>query len=440
MLELKCDDPALLQDVLDDGTTLEQALSALMKQHPDPHGALLAQRGSLPIGWLDLPAGGPWVEQCAAQAKRMASEFDSLIVCGIGGSALGAQAVYRALDLPGWRLRKVHVLDNIDPTAVSLMLEEIDLQHCAINVISKSGETLETMAAFFYLLEQCTRAGLTSHQIAERIVATTDSAKGLLRPYADECGWATLPVPPDVGGRFSVFSAVGLLPLAFAGVDTGRLLEGAKQLQERCVNAPAADNPAWRLALVHYLEHMRHGKNIAVQYIYGDPLLLLGDWWRQLWAESLAKRQQLDGKPSEVGQTPVVARGATDQHSQNQLYFDGPDDKLYTLLTARTWAADESIHLPSTASLDELAYLNRHTFGDILEASRKGVRDALRAAGRPVYEIILRSVSEIEVGAYMQLWMLATAYAGQLYNVNPFDQPGVEKNKKITKQRLNSGF
>ncbi len=439
MLELKTEDPALLLSTMADGTAFEEALNALVREHPDPHGDLLAQRANWPIGWLDLPAGGAWAEESSTQAKRLASEFDSLIVCGIGGSALGTQAVYRALDLPGWRLRKVYVLDNIDPTAVSLMLEEVDLQRCAINVISKSGETLETMAGFFYLLEQCARVGLTEHQIAERIVATTDEHKGLLRPYADECGWATLPVPADVGGRFSVFSAVGLLPLAFAGVDTGRLLEGAKQMQERCINAPVAENEAWRLALVHFLQHTRNSKNIAVQYIYGDSLQLLGDWWRQLWAESLAKSQQVDGSVSAVGQTPVVARGATDQHSQNQLYFDGPDDKLYALLTARTWAADESIHLPSTARLDELAYLNGHTFGEILEASRKGVRDALRAVGRPVYEINLRSVSEIEIGAYMQLWMLATAYAGQLYNVNPFDQPGVEKNKKITKQRLNAG-
>lgn len=440
MLELKTEHPSLLARPLADGTTLEAAMLELAQRHPDPHGEILARRAQWPIGWLDLPAGGAWVEQSLAQAKRLAGTCDSLIVCGIGGSALGTQAVYRALDLPGWRLRKVYVMDNVDPTAISLMLEEIDLRRCAINVISKSGETLETMAGFFYLLEQYARAGLTTHQIAERVLATSDSRKGILRPYAESCGWATLPVPVDVGGRFSVFSAVGLLPLAFAGVDIGRLLEGAALMQQRCIQAAAPDNAAWRLALIHYLLHTREAKNIAVQYIYGDPLQLLGDWWRQLLAESLAKRDRLDGGISRIGQTPVVARGATDQHSQNQLYFDGPDDKLYAMLTAKTWASDESIHLPSTASLDELAYLNGHTFGEILEASRKGVRDALREAGRPVYEIILRSVSEIEIGAYMQLWMLATAYGGLLYGVNPFDQPGVEKNKRITKQRLNAGI
>jgi glucose-6-phosphate isomerase len=246
-------------------------------------------------------------------------------------------------------------------------------------------------------------------------------------------------VPPDVGGRFSIFSPVGLLPLAFAGVDVARLLEGARRLQEECISQPVSTNLAWRLAAIHYLLHTRAGKNIAVQYSYGDPLLLLGDWWRQLWAESLAKASKLDGSPSGIGQTPVVARGATDQHSQNQLYFDGPADKVYAILTATTWATDEIIRLPSTASLDRLSYLNGHTFREILDASRKGVRDALRAAGRPVYELILPAVSETEIGAYMQLWMLATAYAGQLYNVNPFDQPGVEQNKAITKQRLNAG-
>jgi glucose-6-phosphate isomerase len=336
-------------------------------------------------------------------------------------------------------LREVHVLDNVDPTQVSLLLDAVDLSKCAINVISKSGETLETMAGFFYLLEQCERAGLSSAQVASRVIATTDQHKGLLRPYAEERGWATLPVPPDVGGRFSVFSPVGLLPLAFAGVDVSRLLDGARRMQEACTSQPTSANAAWRLAAIHYLLHTRAGKNIAVQYSYGDPLTLLGDWWRQLWAESLAKAVKLDGSASGIGQTPVTARGATDQHSQNQLYFDGPDDKLYGVITATAWATDESIKLPSTASLDRLSYLNGHTFGEILEASRKGVRDALRAAGRPVYEITLPAVNEIEIGAYLQLWMLATAYAGQLYNVNPFDQPGVEQNKIITKQRLNAG-
>lgn len=431
--------PTLLNYKLHDGQTLEAAMQDLARGHGTAHADLLKHRATMPIGWLDLPLGGAGLERSQALGKQLAQDFEALIVCGIGGSALGTQAVYQALDQPGWRLRKIFVLDNVDPTQVSLLLDAVDLTKCAINVISKSGETLETMAGFFYLLEQCELAGLTASQIAARVIATTDEHKGLLRPYASERGWLTLPVPPDVGGRFSVFSPVGLLPLAFAGVDIARLLAGARQLQEECTSQPVSSNSAWRLAAIHYLLHTRAAKNIAVQYSYGDPLLLLGDWWRQLWAESLAKATRLDGSPSGIGQTPVVARGATDQHSQNQLYFDGPADKVYGILTSRTWATDEIIKLPCTASLDRLSYLNSHTFSEILEASRKGVRDALRAAGRPVYELILPTVSETEIGAYMQLWMLATAYAGQLYGVNPFDQPGVEQNKAITKQRLNAG-
>lgn len=439
LLEPNLIHPSLLSYMLDDGSTLDEALQNLAREHADAHTRLLAQRGKLPIGWLDLPSDGEGLERSVTLGKQLADNFDALIVCGIGGSALGTQAVYAALDQPGWRLRKVHVLDNVDPTQVSLLLDTVDLSKCAINVISKSGETLETMAGFFHLLEQCEHAGLTSSQIASRVIATTDQRQGLLRPYAEECGWATLPVPADVGGRFSIFTPVGLMPLAFAGVDVAKLLDGARQMQADCASQPVSTNAAWRLAAIHYLLHTRAGNNIAIMYSYGDPLLLLGHWWRQLWAESLGKAKTLDGSKSSSGQTPVMARGATDQHSQNQLYFDGPDDKVYGIITATTWAADEIIKLPCTASLDQLSYLNGHTFSEILEASRKGVRDALRAAGRPVYEIILPSVGETEIGAYMQLWMLAAAYSGQLYNVNPFDQPGVEQSKAITKQRLNSG-
>lgn len=439
LLESNLIHPSLLSYKLDDGSTLGDALHELALEHAAAHDELLAQRVKLPVGWLDLPSGGEGLERSQALGKQLAEKFDTLIVCGIGGSALGTQAVYAALDQPGWRLRKVHVLDNVDPTQVSLLLDTVDLSKCAINVISKSGETLETMAGFFHLLEQCEHAGLSSDEIASRIIATTDPHHGLLRPYAEECGWATLPVPADVGGRFSIFAPVGLLPLAFAGVDVAKLLDGARRMQEDCASQQISVNAAWRLAAIHHLLHTRAGKNIAVMYSYGDPLLLLGDWWRQLWAESLGKAKTLDGSLSCSGQTPVIARGATDQHSQNQLYFDGPDDKVYGIITAATWAADEIIKLPCTASLDQLSYLNGHTFSEILEASRKGVRDALRAADRPVYEIILPTVGETEIGAYMQMWMLAVAYAGQLYHVNPFDQPGVEKSKAITKQRLNAG-
>jgi glucose-6-phosphate isomerase len=439
LLHINLDDPRLLGRTLPDGRTVGAAMAALASEHPAPLDRLREKRSAWPIGWLELPNGGPVVDACIAPAKRLADQCDTLIVCGIGGSALGTQAVHAALDSPAKPLRKVTVLDNVDPCQVARLVREVNLRRCAINVISKSGETLETMAGFFYIYEKLRQCGLSEAQVAARIIVTTDQATGLLRRYATENGWTTLPVPGDVGGRFSVLSAVGLFPLAFAGVDVRALLDGARECQEQLAAAPSAENEAWRLAALHYVLHTAAGMGVTVQYIYGDPLVLLGDWWRQLWAESLAKARRLDGAPSGIGQTPVVARGATDQHSQNQLYFEGPDDKLYGLVSAQEWPCDMPLTVPGSPALAELRYVSGHTFGEILAACHGGVRDALRAASRPVYEITLPRTGAREVGAYLQLWMLAAAFAGQLYNVNPFDQPGVEKSKAITRQRLAQG-
>lgn len=436
LLHFYLDDPSLLGWRLSDGASLGDAVSELARQWPAPHENLLAHRGEWPLGWLDLPQGGPWVAECGQLAASLSQSCDTLVVCGIGGSALGTQAVYVALDHPLACLKPVLVLDNVDPTQIATLLELADLQRSALNVISKSGETLETMAGFAFLLGKLDAMGMDEAGIASRVVATTDPSKGLLREMAVARGWQTLPVPRNVGGRFSVLSAVGLFPLAFAGVDIQGLLDGARVCQNWLAGLPTADNPAWRLAAMHFLAHTRGGCTVAVQYIFGDPLVLLGDWWRQLWAESLAKARRTDGSPSGIGQTPLVARGTTDQHSQNQLYFEGPPDKLYGFLTCEQWSSDETVAPPAGVLPEALRYIEGRSFGQVLRACHEGTRDALREAGRPVYEVRLPRPGAQELGAYLQFWMLAAAYAGLLYGVNPFDQPGVEHSKKLTRGRL----
>ena len=436
LLQFELNYPALASFKIGESATLGETIEFLARQIKDPAAQLREHTGEWPVGWLDLPAGGQHVDDSKRIAGKLAGEYDELIVCGIGGSALGAQAVHSALDLPGKRLRRLHFLDNADPTQLSLLLEDVDLGKCAINVISKSGGTLETMTAFFYLLGEMKRRGLSASDIAGRIVATTDPSSGILRDMADAQGWETLPVPGDVGGRFSVLTAVGLLPLAFAGVDIDSLLKGAAELQEYALAQPLADNPAWRLAAVHFLLHTRAGIHDTVHYIYGDPLVQLGDWFRQLWAESLAKGEKVDASPSGIGQTPVVARGSTDQHSQNQLYMEGPNDKLYGFITCLRWPSDPVLELPELAPREKFSHIAGKRFSEYLDACRQGTRDALIETGRPVYELVLHELSAEAVGAYLQLWMLATGFAGLLYDVNPFNQPGVERSKQITKQRL----
>jgi glucose-6-phosphate isomerase len=437
-LRIDLDSHGLMQRELRGGRSLGDAVAQLAKQHPQAHGALLSRRGKEPLGWLDLPAGGPWVVHCLNLAAELREKYSGMVVCGIGGSALGTQAVLAALDWPLNELLPVSVLDNIDPSQVSNLVDELDLANTCINVISKSGTTLETMAGFFYLLQALEQLGLPQADIDARIVATTDPEQGILRPLARKRGWERLAVPADVGGRYSVLSPVGLLPLAYAGIDVPQLLEGAEECQAELSALKTEHNPAWRLAAAHHLLETEGGIDQTLHYIYGDPLVLLGDWFRQLWAESLGKAVHTDGSAAQLCMTPLVARGTTDQHSQNQLYMEGPDNKLYGVIGCESWTNDPAVHVPADTELDSERYYDGMTFGSLLAASRDGTRDALVERGRPVYEISFEAITPRAIGAYLQFWMLATAYAGDIYQINAFDQPGVERSKVITKEKLKS--
>lgn len=436
LLHLQLDGEQLLAQRLADGRTLGAALDQLDAERSDLFAELLTHQDEWPLGWLSLPEGGGAVADCLTAAEELSRQCEELIVCGIGGSALGAQAVYTALDWPVASLRPVWVLDNVDPSHLAWLLESADLERAALNVISKSGGTLETMAGFCFLLDLLEQRLPEPEQVDRRVIATTDARRGLLHNWARERGWRALPVPDDVGGRFSVLSPVGLLPLAFAGVDVGELLRGASELQELALGMRQRDNPAWQLAAIHYLLHSGGGVTETVQYVYGDPLGQLGDWFRQLWAESLGKAQKLDGTAAGQALTPLIARGATDQHSLNQLFMEGPANKLYGFISCEQWTVDPQIIVPEDQADGGLGYLSGRGFGELLDASRRGTRDALIEAGRPVYEINFPRLAAANIGAYLQLWMLATAYAGLLYGVNAFNQPGVERSKVIAKEYL----
>lgn len=394
------------------------------------HDELAARRtaGRLPFAELhrqDLSG----IERFAAGRS---GSFDDLVVLGIGGSSLGLLALNAALRTPFPRLEptpRLTVLDNIDPVRVSSVLNALDPRRTLVNVITKSGDTAETMATFL-VLRQWLRDRLGARAARDRLVATTDASKGALRRIAADEGLAAFPVPDGVGGRFSVLTPVGLLPAALLGIDIRGLLAGAEAMDRRLASRELMENPALLGAVLHRIAY-ESGRRISVMFAYADQLYLLADWYRQLWAESLGKRRRLDGTELPVGPTPVKALGVTDQHSQVQLYRDGPDDKVYTFLTVDRF--DAGVAIPRVAEaegLEAVAYLGGHSLEELLAAEERATEAALHRAGRPVARIAFPEVSAHAVGEFFQLQETTTVAAGALFNIDPLDQPGVEAGKQ----------
>lgn len=356
------------------------------------------------------------------EGERLARMADTLVVDGIGGSALGALALQSALR----PRRRLVILDNVDPEGVHARLAGLDAKRTAACVITKSGSTAETMANLLVLLDFMERRLGPAH--VRRWCAVTDPKKGDLLSLAQRLGLRTLEVPPNVGGRFSVLTAVGLLPAAFLGLDVSALLAGARAMRRHCWGAPPEKNVGVIGAVLLHLMATRRGRNIQVFMPYADALLHLADWYRQLWAESLGKRRNRRGRVVETGQTPVTALGATDQHSQVQLYVEGPHDKVVTFLELERFRKD--VRIPRRhADLPSLGYLGGRTLGELLRAEKWGTELALSAAGRPNFSYLVPELSEHVLGQLVYLFEFQTALSGELYGIDAFDQPGVEAGK-----------
>jgi glucose-6-phosphate isomerase len=385
-------------------------------------------------GKRDFLEPGPGRKPAIDTAVReLSGRFDDFVVLGIGGSALGTIAVANAINGPWWNALsaedrhggpRLHVLDNIDPDEMAALLRRLDARRTLVNVISKSGSTAETMAQFLVFREWLEKGGAS---LREAVVVTTDAERGFLRPIVRDLGLRSFPIPAGVGGRFSVLTPVGLFPLAMAGVDVGALVAGARSMAERCQRAPFLENPAALLAATHMLLYRERAKNMAVLMTYSRRLFDLADWFRQLWAESLGKRRALDGRDVFFGQTPIRSLGATDQHSQSQLYVEGPNDKVLTIVGVDSFEA--TVPIPAGAAIPGLEYLGGATVNRLLEAERVGTVRACVAASRPVIEIRFPKLAEEAVGEFLMVWEIATALAGDLLRIDAFDQPGVEAAK-----------
>ncbi len=377
------------------------------------------KRGGHPF--FDLPRADP--RPLIKFAGKIRKRYENLVVLGIGGSALGTIALKRALLLPFYDLLdkksrrgpRLFVLDNVDPEEVGRLLDLIDPKKTAVNVVTKSGSTTETLAHF---------AIFRSQKLAT-IFVTTDPQKGELREVALQEGYPLFEVPPEIVGRFSVLSPVGLLPAAIVGIDIRRLLLGAARMATEALR-PAKENGPARAALGQHLSFTRHRRNILVVMPYAASLYGIAQWFAQLWAESLGKKG--------MGQTPVVTLGATDQHSQLQLYMEGPDDK-----TIQFWGCEKfrrDVVIPRTGRSGTLRLLAGHRLSELINIERVATEQSLTEARRPNSTILLSSVSPESIGGLLMFLQAQTLFAAKLYGVNPYNQPGVEAGKKIIHREL----
>ncbi|MBA2692853.1 MAG: glucose-6-phosphate isomerase [Rubrobacter sp.] len=383
-------------------------------------------------GFMRLPKTSEYAEASAALAEEIrASGATDFIHIGIGGSALGPMAVHKALRHPYYNLiserpgPRMHFAENVDPTTLSAILDVSEPGGTWVNVVTKSGSTAETMANFLVVRGRLAEA-LGDFGYQERTIATTDPEEGFLKQIADREDLKVLPVPKDVGGRFSVLTPVGLLPAAVSGLDVDAMLAGARQCVEE-VEERGAEHPAIVGAAMHYLMDTARGRNVRVMMAYSDALERLAAWFVQLWAESLGK----DGK----GSTPHGAVGTTDQHSQVQLYMEGPHDKVVEIIEVENHGRD--LEIPKAYSdLEGVGYLGGHSIAELLNVECDATREALTEAGRPNSTIKLGEINEENLGYVFQALEIQTAISGSLYGVDAFDQPGVEAGKEITYKRM----
>jgi glucose-6-phosphate isomerase len=390
------------------------------------HKEILSDRQVDILGFYNLPEQS--IEHIVDFMAKLDPMFDTMVVLGIGGSALGNKALYSALRTEQELPRKLFVYDNVDPIFLHEILSSINMDSTIFNVITKSGTTAETMAGYMILMDIIKQRFPSDYR--KRMIITTDKEKGFLRQIIKTEGYTSFIVPDNVGGRFSVLTDVGLVSSAFTGMDIGELLRGAAAMRDRCQTTDILANPAYLNGLIHFL-YYRQGKNISVMMPYSNSLYDFADWYRQLWAESLGKRKDIKNRDIYVGQTPVKALGTTDQHSQVQLYAEGPNDKIFTFLTVENFKHDYVI--PNLhPDREEVSYLGGRKLSELLNAERFATEIALSQAMRPNCNLIFPQIDEYHLGEFIMMYEIMTVFTGKLLHINPLDQPGVEAGKIAT--------
>ena len=378
-------------------------------------------------GWGQLPRQYDREEfaRIQAAARKIQQDSQALVVIGIGGSYLGARGVIECLCSPNYNLKKKDT-PNIYFTGNGLssdqMAELMDLLEgvdFSVNVISKSGTTTEPAVAFRFfrkLLEE--RYG--PEEAARRIYATTDRRKGALKALADQAGYETFVVPDDIGGRYSVLTAVGLLPIAVAGVDICRLMEGAETMMEVCAKTDMAENPAWQYAAARY-ELYRTGKKIEVLAAYEPSFRFMAEWWKQLYGESEGKEHK--------GLFPASVEFTADLHSMGQYIQEGK--RLMFETVVRLGPSDRQLTVPADeADGDGLNFLAGKRISEVNRMAELGVQLAHVDGGVPNIRVEIPAIDAHAIGSLLYFFEKACGISGYILGVNPFDQPGVEAYKK----------
>lgn len=421
----------------EDGVDPERLDGDLGSRFRVAHRNVERARRSGSMGFLDLPGATEAPARIRRAAAGLHGRFDDFVVLGIGGSALGTRTLRDALGAgdPTFGARdaggphpRLHVADNIDPHSIGTLLDRLDMRRTFFNVVSKSGSTTETLAQYLVVAERLARE-VGRDRAREHLLFTTDPERGPLRALAEAAGIPTLPVPGNVGGRFSVLSAVGLFPAAAAGLDVTAVLRGAARMERRCRTDELTRNPAGVVATLLYRADVECGQRVHVFMPYCDRLRSFALWVQQLWGESLGKAAGLGGRPAATGPTPLPAAGATDQHSLLQLFMEGPADKVVCFVTVD--AADDPVPIgKAPASLPALEFPEGHTLNHLIAIEHAATAAALRTRSRPNLTVRLARLDAEALGELILLFQAATVYAGFLYGVDPLTQPGVELGKR----------
>ncbi len=386
------------------------------------------------LQWMNLGYNEETVWYVKEFASMVRNRFKNVLVLGIGGSCLGSLAITEALLKPYWNLLtdeqrnnfpRIFFLDNVDPDSISGLLETLELKDTLVNVITKSGDTAETMSQFMIIRDLMQKE--LGDDYRKHIVATTDKKMGILRQLADQDGYKTFFVPDDIGGRFSVFSAVGLVPLALVGLDIDQIINGIKDMDLELKNTDIHQNIAAQSALIHYLMDTKKNKKLSVMMPYSSRLKYIPDWFVQLWAESLGKEYNNSGEKVNIGLTPIKALGATDQHSQVQLYNEGPNDKLITFIRVENF--DTVLEIPKIFEYTGIGYLGGKTINDLINAEADSTMVSLIDYSRPTLTISIDKINEYNIAQLLYMLEVQTAIIGELYNINTFNQPSVEQAK-----------